>query len=423
MCVTVWLIGAKASRRRFVRKSFSELSASKGFRMNQITREELKSLAAREAAVCVSVYLPLHRTFPQTGEDPPLLAKLLQEAEQVICDRHLLDESATKRMLAPARELIDQEEFWQTSDADGLGVLLAAEDTAAPSFFNYRLPYDVAISVDVGSGFHLTPLVHLLECNIEFHLLALGLKHVRLYACDRRSINAVRLPAGVPDSFDAYVMGTEVGRPIQFRASTAGGIGGDQIGLVHGQISYKDDHKIRVKEFVSHVGKEFQQMLKQSSVPLVLAAVDYLHPVFREACPVEFVAGGVCGSPDELSDQEMHQEAVALVDDWQERRFVDFNGTYASRLAHGHASHQLEVILPAAEKGRVDSLVIGRRLRVWGERDRGGNTVSSHLEKQPGDVDLLDLAVRETLLHGGDVHSVEPRSLIEGAPAAAILRW
>jgi hypothetical protein len=193
---------------------------------------------------------------------------------------------------------------------------------------------------------------------------------------------------------------------------------------MHGQTSYKDDHKMRVKEFVTRIGKQFHDALKGSSTPLVLAAADYLHPVFRDACPLELlVAEGISGSPDELSEHEMHQQAVPQVETWQERRMADFNGTYATRLAHGHASHRLDVIVPAAEQGRVDALVVGRNRRVWGEWDAINSVASSHEDHQSGDVDLLDETVRATLLHGGTVHATAPENLIEGAPAAAILRW
>jgi hypothetical protein len=183
---------------------------------------------------------------------------------------------------------------------------------------------------------------------------------------------------------------------------------------------------MRVKEFVSLVGKMCREAFLNSDTPLVVAAVDYLQPVFREACRLDqLVPEAVTGSPDELSVQEMYSQALKLVDAWRERRVVDFEGTYENRLAHGRASHRLEMIVPAAEEGRIEDLVIGSELRVWGQRKSAdsGNGVTVHVERLPGDVDLLELVVRETLLHGGRLHAVEPGRMIEGAPAAAILRW
>jgi hypothetical protein len=81
------------------------------------------------------------------------------------------------------------------------------------------------------------------------------------------------------------------------------------------------------------------------------------------------------------------------------------------------------VIVPAAEQGRVDVLAIGSGTRAWGKFDRSSGVVTLHPTRSAGDIDLLDAAVRQTLAHGGDVHSVEFADVPNGAQAAAVLRW
>jgi hypothetical protein len=204
----------------------------------------------------------------------------------------------------------------------------------------------------------------------------------------------------------------------------AGGAGSDQVGLVHGQTSYKDDRKVRVAEYVSLLGKEFLNLLNRRRLPLVVAGVEHLHPVFREACPSRhLVAEGIPGSPEKLTEHELHGPAVEQVWNWRERRFAEFNGQFGTRMAHGRASEQIETILPAAREGRVDALVFADGVRVWGDDDPVNQLISIHEDRLPGDADLLNSAAIETLRHGGDVHAVEQEQLPNNAPAAALLRW
>ncbi len=391
--------------------------------MDTITRETLAALASGRDTPCVSIYLPLHHSYPQTQEDRLKLAELLDAAETRLADEGLTA-AEIRRCLKPACALTTQADFWQPSDARGLALFVAFAGKGAPFFATHRLPYSVPESVDVGKRFHITPLVRLLEWNAHFHLLALGLNHVQLYRCDGAGYKQLDLPAGVPASFEEFAAGREEGRPIQFRSSAATGAGRDQVALVHGQTSYKDDHKDRVKEFVSHIAKKLQHWLEVQNIPLVLAAVDSFHAVFRGACTSSYlVPEGVTGSPDELTEHQMHEQAVQRVAEWQEKRLADFDGHFTSRMAHGNASTDLELIAQAASRGRVGSLLIGCGSRAWGRYDAAKDVATLHDPSRPDDIDLLDFAVAETLTHGGDIHATQPNNVPGSSLAAAILRW
>ena len=334
--------------------------------MDTITRDELKALSAPKDAPCVSLYLPLHRRYPHTHDNAPELAGLLDEAEQRLADNGS-GASDVRRFLQPARKLVESADFWKPTSAKGLAVLLACTDTESPTLKTYHLPYSVPESVDVGNRFHITPLIALLDWNARFYLLAMGLNSVRLYACDHAQAEQIGLPSGVPTSFAEFTAGTDVGKPIQFRSSTGAGAAGDQIGLVHGQTSYKDEHKFRVDEFISHIAKQVNHWLTGRSTPVVLAAVDHYHPVFHKACSYRaLVPEGVHGSPDELTEHELHERAAQCVSHWQADHLADFNGHYTSRLAHGHASSEVESIVPAAKAGRVETLLVAEGTRILG---------------------------------------------------------
>jgi hypothetical protein len=352
-----------------------------------------------------------------------MLREALNQAEAQLVE-HGLTDTEVQRLLEPAHRLLARADSWQSTDAKGLAVFLGDDGNDSPALKTLRLPYSVPQTVDISARFHVTPLIGMLDWNTPFHLLALSQNSVRLYACDRSGAELVALPAGVPSGFAEFTSGTEVGKPIQFRASAAAGAGGDQTPIVHGQTSYKDEHKARVREFVSEIGKGIHRWMEGRHSPLVLAAVEDYHPVFQNACPsAQLVSDGIYGSPDQFTEEALHESATQCVADWNAGRLADFNGRFKTSMAHGHASCEIESIVPAAFAGRVESLLVASGETIWGRCDRNAPLAVVSDERTSGDVDLLDLAVAETLAHGGEVHATDSEQMPAGSTAAALLRW
>jgi hypothetical protein len=59
----------------------------------------------------------------------------------------------------------------------------------------------------------------------------------------------------------------------------------------------------------------------------------------------------------------------------------------------------------------------------WGVADSAGGIVEVHEQARPGDVDLLDLAMVETLRHRGNAYPLDPAELPDGGRPAAVLRY
>jgi hypothetical protein len=60
---------------------------------------------------------------------------------------------------------------------------------------------------------------------------------------------------------------------------------------------------------------------------------------------------------------------------------------------------------------------------VWGGFDPGNDKVNVHEPPEPGDEDLLDLAVIQTLINRGAVYAVMPEEVPGQAILAAVLRY
>jgi len=59
----------------------------------------------------------------------------------------------------------------------------------------------------------------------------------------------------------------------------------------------------------------------------------------------------------------------------------------------------------------------------WGVADAAGDTIEIHQQARPGDVDLLDLAMVETLRHHGSAYPLDPAEFPDANRPAAILRY
>ncbi len=50
--------------------------------MDLLQKDELKTLIQKPEGPCVSIYMPTHRAFPDTKQDPIRFKNLLREAEE-----------------------------------------------------------------------------------------------------------------------------------------------------------------------------------------------------------------------------------------------------------------------------------------------------------------------------------------------------
>jgi hypothetical protein len=181
-----------------------------------------------------------------------------------------------------------------------------------------------------------------------------------------------------------------------------------------------DDAKDRILRFFRDVDHGVQHAVGDQRAPLVLAAVDYLRPLYRAASThPRILAGGLSGNPDHLGAHELHRRAWTLVGE----RFRSDQREVAVRCRalerRGRATSDLRRIVPAAIAGRVESLLVPMDTEQWGTVDPATGAAQLHRRVRPGAVDLFDLAAVETLRHGGTAY---PLPAGQTRPAA-ILRY
>lgn len=389
--------------------------------MSLLSVDELKQLVYRSEGVCLSIYMPLYRIVPEVQQNSIRLKNLMKEAEEKLV-AYGIDSQEALDCLAPVKEAIDSEDFWAHLN-DGLAIFIA------PGIFrSYRLPAKFNELVVVSDRFHLKPLLPFLTGDGLFYILALSQKQIRLIECTRYSANEIEVPS-LPKDLDEALLYEETAKEGQFRISAPkGGTNNPaaQPGTFHGQgSSDRDEMKQHlILQYFYLVDKAVYEYLHDQKAPLVLAGVDYLHPIYREANNYpHLVSEGIMGNPELRKPEELQEQGLPMVEPLFGQALQQASDRYKQLAGTGKASGDVKEAIPAAYYGRVEELFVAVGVQQWGSFDPQTSTVQMHPDEEAGDEDLLNLAAVQTLLNGGTVYAVKPEEVPDKAAIAAVFRY
>jgi Bacterial archaeo-eukaryotic release factor family 3 len=373
-----------------------------------LSRDDLALLVRQPRSPCVSLYMPAHRSGPETQQDPVRLKNLIRRAEERLVAAEIQRRDASE-VLQPARELIGDQAFWR-HQSEGLALFLRARWSRS-----YRLPLNFKEMIVVSDRFHISALLPLLTGDGRFFVLALSENEARLLAGTRSAVHVVNvpgMPAGVRDALRYDDPQREVGS----HAAERGGPGARVI--VHGQGIGAEVQKERLGRYLHAVDGAMRRSLREQQAPLVLAGVGYVRAMYRDINTYpRLLEAGVTGSPDRTSSEELHARAWALVEPVFARDRDGAAAAYREALGTGRASPSLEHVLTAAEAGRIDVLFVPTRARA-------SAGVSSAEEGQGlGGGDPIEQAVVGTILNAGTVYAVPDHEMPDRAPVAALFRY
>jgi hypothetical protein len=382
--------------------------------MDVLSSETVRELASAHGGIRVSLYMPTKRFSPDAVfENATRLKNLLKEARAELIARAVRPASADE-MLKDAHALADDRQFWLGA-RDGLALFIDGGTRA------FRLPVAFEVSVYVGERFRVRPLLAAPRADQRFYVLSLSLKRPRLLLGGPdglRELTVEEMPEGLQDAlrWDDFEK-----RSLQFHTRTAAAPGGRRPAVFHG--SGEPDPKEEIARYFRGIDRVLVEHLDERT-PVVLAAVDYLVPLYREVSGLKTLASeAVTGSPDEMSDTELHARALAIA----ERVFDREKRAALERVVEQWTSPKVVTdplqLLEAASEHRVDTLFVATDAELWGAWRNGGPVPEVHPVQQPGDEDLLDVASVLTLRSNGAVHVLAADEMPHQEPAIAILRY
>lgn len=319
-------------------------------------------------------------------------------------------------LLGPCHELMKERPFWQSC---GKGFTAFASGNY---FKTYHLPFPVKEGVVVGDRFNLRPLEHLISGQNSYFLLALSLGENRLFEATPYSIAEIStddLPSSMKETlkFDVFEKHLQ-GHP----TASASGTGARM--TFHGHGSQKEDRDTNIRRYVREIAGRISTILGGERSPLILAGLPHLLSEFTAACDYPgLLDDHVVVDPGHMKIEELHRRSLDKANGYFRKNMTEALERYGAASAAGSAVEGTVNALKMSARGRVDTLFVTPDLSAYGRFDPKTGETELSAERQPGDSDLVSLAVEETLLKGGKVFTAPEGRLPGDEGIAAILRY
>lgn len=388
--------------------------------MDYFGRDELKELLAVHDAPAASLYIQTERS---SGAETNRLRfrAALEQAEEELAES--VGGDRVDQILDPFREYLEgAQDFW-TYQADGLAAF------ASPELHRtYRLPVSLDDLVVVAPTFHTRPLMEYLQAPDRYWVLSISQKKVRLWQGTRSGLTPVDL-AGVPRSLQE-ALGYEFERDeLQFHSPKKQGTGkASKTGAIfHGHGVGQDDAKPELKRFFRKVDEGVRELLADEIGPVILAAVDYYHPLYHEVSRLDNLTGeGVTGNVSNWDASRLHEAAWPIVRETVLGKIDGALQLWESAYSNGKGEPDLASVARLAVAGRIRLLLTEHGRNAWGryDRDTGEMELIREGGEDPGPeaVDLLDEVAEVVIEKGGRSLILSGERMPTETGVAAILR-
>ena len=384
--------------------------------IDMISKSHLSELLQVSSGPCVSIFMPTHHSRPQTLQDPTRLKNLLRQVTQDLTAK-ALHAHEISNFLEPVNSLLGDQQFWQ-HQGDGLALFLS------PQLFRFfRVPAEFQESAIVADRFQLKSILPLLTGDGRFYVLSLSQNHVHLFLATRDKIRERPLE-GVPKSLKEALSSGPPATQLQYHSASAARTDNrHRTAIYHGREADIGSLS-NLRQYCREIDHGVCDLLKEDHAPLIVAAVEYLVPIYRETnhhavLLHEFVRG----NPDGLKPEELHSQAWAIARVYFHKSQEQAVAQYKELGGTSRTSNDLSEIVLAAHEKRVATLFVTVGVQCWGTVDARARRVDLHETLLPGDEDLLNLAAIRTYANGGTVFAVSADQMPDPKPAAAIFRY
>jgi len=382
--------------------------------MNALSQDEIKTLLGKHQGLCISIFMPTFRTGSESQQNQIRLRNLLGSAEEKLLAGGLRPQEI-KTLLEPAQALPGNVLFWRRQ-SDGLALFISAD-----LFRCFCLPEAFSELIVVADHFHVKPLLPLLGGDNRFYILALSQNEVRLLEGTGRSVQEIELEA-VPKSLADALQIDEFDKQVRFRAGSASSAAG--MAMVSGHGGVAADTKENLLKYFRMIDRGLHDLLKDERAPLVLAGVDYLFPIYREANTYpRLIEEGIPGNPQGISAETLHQATLKIVSPYFQKAEHDAVAQYRQSSGTGLTSSDSREIIPAAHHGRVGLLLVASDRQQWGTYNEESGAVQRHEQAETTSEDLLEIAAIQTFLNGGTVFTLSPEKMPDKSDLAAVFRY
>ncbi|HSH02148.1 MAG TPA: hypothetical protein VLL52_06465 [Anaerolineae bacterium] len=386
-----------------------------------ITTQTFDKLMAHEGNPCLTLYMPLALPAIHHDNNRIRFKNLVQDAKELLGAYEAFDETSIDNYLQPLYQMEKELEQGGYPWQPGTGMVAFLDQQV---WETYPLPMKVKAQVQIGESFYLKPLLPLLHDSERFYVLAISQQDVRLFEGNRYEISALPIHEQMPRQISDVLYLDDPEKQLQGHMAQKVGVGASGV-MYHGHgVTNKEVAKEELRRYCRQIDVGLQLQLKEQSVPLILAGVDYLVSIYREISDYKsLMPSGIYGNPDLLREEQLLEKArEVMLPYWEQAKKTAVKQYYAAQ-AHNKATADIEQIVTAAHHGQIETLFVARHEAVWGEYDPLSNDVTLSTEEQMRYVDLLDEAAIATHDNGGTVYLVPADQIPDDELAVAIFRY
>ena len=324
--------------------------------MADFTRSELKTLVGKQTAPCISLYMAVEP--PPSSHNPAHLKTLIQQVHDQLLAQGMTNKDS-EALVAPLHDLVNDPDFWHTP-REGLAVFLSAAPDSLRTYSDSSPAIQFQDVAMVADHFHVKPLLPLLTGDGQFYILALSQHHVALYQASRDRIKPVEVP-GLTHNLHEIV--NEETSPNREHGRTSAQPAGIQPIGVSDSGDPGKDAKERVLHFCQDVDKLLHTTLADKSDLLVVAGLEYIDAIYREANTYpHLVAQSVAKDSATMPVDELHQAAWTVVEPVFRQAQDTAAEKYRQNSTTALIADKLADIVPAAYYARVECTVHCARL-------------------------------------------------------------
>ncbi len=374
--------------------------------MDHVTIDKVKELAQVNKPHCISIFIPTRRSGQEVKEmlDQKELKNHVQDIQQKL-ENLQLKPREIEELLQPVKDLLEDTGFW-TQQYEGLAIFRNHD-----RFEYYSLPVSFESFNYVADHFYPMPLIPYLNEEGRFYLLALSLGEVKLYEGTAHRIKDLELDELLPDRLEEVVGFDIKEKQLQYRA------GIDEKGRAnfHGHgLSSEEFDKIEALKFFRAVNDGVMQYLHDKKAPLILATVDYLVPIYKEANDYKYLQEDfIPGNPEHEDPKNLHKKGMEIIKGFFEKDRKEKAGMFEEMLSNKKASYKEEEIVPAAINQRIDTLFVKKGEALWGMYNKESDRIMVREVQTEYSPCLLNMAAMHTLLNSGNVFLMESDEMPE----------
>lgn len=385
--------------------------------MIALNMKQFEALAGYKSGLCVSIFLPTHTAGKEVLNDEDQLAfKNQLRAIRLAMEERGINAAQIAAFMEPLHNLRKDPDLWRHL-SKGLAVFAAASGLQY-----FTLPLSFKPFFYISHEFYLKPLLPYFMGGGDFYLLTLNFHEVQLYRGTREGMEAIIFNPPLPQRLEEVV-----GFDYEQKASGYHKLkmGGHSNTIFHGHDEWQADKKDETLRFFRAVDKTIAPAIGDGNNPLLVAALDYLTPIYQEANTYPFLfPKSIEGNPKHIPLSDLHQKAwETLAFHFDEKR--QQHAALLSQLRDtDRTSTDIREIIPAALNGRIEALFLDSAEEQWGIYDPSSAAVRLDQQHNLSNTSLTNLAAVRVFLNGGNVYLESREALpLPYEPLNALFRY